>query len=781
MNKDLIYKNYIINNKHNQNNLTIINNNKINPNDDYIKNHYSKLIDKYLPDYDSSIPISKNQNYIRIDKITKPETPSRLTKEEIRNMINNNKFLHMDRKIDDFTKKSIEVINSNLTNPVNQLIHYHNIREEEMYDRREIEYRREKTKKELEKAKEMLNRELIFDDSDENEDDDINEDKNNPKTFQSKADKVEKRIEKYLKHKEKEEKTSEKRRVFHKKKLNISSINTINEDLIYKKQYIRKAELEMKYLKPDLEIEVNRNMVEDKRKMEYINKDLKQLYLDVSKRLDAYEYKTLQSIEYLRDIFENCGSNRLKYLSKRILSNEDVEEEPIVIPKRNEYDVNKDTDLELLRLIEMKKKVNPDYYDEINRKYDRNEIVDIEEWKKERKNKLKDMIENQIKTHIEKVGDVIKRKEGYKNVSLDGWNKFRVYVNVVMSMGRLLNLTFEKELRMRIEQMNTFSSYYETVNISIEKWVFGSIKIIYYNIIENINEDVSLRRIEKIHINNKNMIGNKESKVSSKSIKSNTIYIKLETIVKGMIESLVLNSRKDMIETNILKFLSIITSKGSYVPVEFFTLFELSRIDYKEGIVMSMNESSKQMIILIYIIYKILLRICLIQHKYGSKIEKDMVGYENFKSIISIFYWGLMKFLKNEVVVMKEVINKQSLNNHSSESESNDIKRRYLYKITSVEDIIDKKYKSKVKVYLEKQLAFNFYLERRIKNNIKNKIDEVIPDIDPYDISYFNEYVFSQDETERFFERAEARNFYIEKVMVMFVEKLCSMIPDSES
>ena len=154
------------------------------------------------------------------------------------------------------------------------------------------------------------------------------------------------------------------------------------------------------------------------------------------------------------------------------------------------------------------------------------------------------------------------KKYDYKNVELTRRNRMRASILVILSMQRFINAKFNNSSEHRIDLLRTFSSYYETVNPTVEKWIFASIKTVYLNILKFENINLNLKDLKIVSAN-----------------EANLIYLQLETRIKGVLEALVSNSKKDIMEFNILKLLSIMITKGSYLPYKFFTLFELCRIN----------------------------------------------------------------------------------------------------------------------------------------------------------------------------------------------------------
>ena len=67
------------------------------------------------------------------------------------------------------------------------------------------------------------------------------------------------------------------------------------------------------------------------------------------------------------------------------------------------------------------------------------------------------------------------------------------------------------------------------------------------------------------------------------------------------------NTSEEKLDDNLLSYLSLLISEGSIIPLRFFTLFELSRIETEGSKIIKINEKQQKMIICFYIFIKILL------------------------------------------------------------------------------------------------------------------------------------------------------------------------------
>jgi hypothetical protein len=126
----------------------------------------------------------------------------------------------------------------------------------------------------------------------------------------------------------------------------------------------------------------------------------------------------------------------------------------------------------------------------------------------------------------------------------------------------MINVKYQVATQIRNQSIKLFLNYYESINRELGNWIFSSIRTSYLSILNF--EDLRIDLVDH------------ELTASANDI--NTRYIKLETRVKGMLKGLIDNVNDDKISSSILTFLNILVTNYSYVPLQFFTLFEMSRL-----------------------------------------------------------------------------------------------------------------------------------------------------------------------------------------------------------
>jgi hypothetical protein len=140
-------------------------------------------------------------------------------------------------------------------------------------------------------------------------------------------------------------------------------------------------------------------------------------------------------------------------------------------------------------------------------------------------------------------------------------NKLKSYIHYIQAASRIINIKYNSNSIYRVEILKTFVSYYETVNNTLEKWVFAAIRTPYLSIYNFEELDLTF---ETLRLGPEN--------------KRDHTYIAIETRVKGILQSLIDSTNNTLMDINQLKLIAIMSSNGSYIPLKFFYKFELCRL-----------------------------------------------------------------------------------------------------------------------------------------------------------------------------------------------------------
>jgi hypothetical protein len=139
-----------------------------------------------------------------------------------------------------------------------------------------------------------------------------------------------------------------------------------------------------------------------------------------------------------------------------------------------------------------------------------------------------------------------------------------MYVNAVMFGHRILNLFHNVANVNKINSVKLFVNYYETIINEINGWIFSSIRTPYLSILNF--QELKIDLTDKVKIE-----------------ELRDRYVKLEIRINGIIKSISDNITEEKMSNLILSFLNTIITNNSFIPYQFFTLFELSRINTVDG------------------------------------------------------------------------------------------------------------------------------------------------------------------------------------------------------
>jgi|LauGreDrversion4_2_1035121.scaffolds.fasta_scaffold471961_1 hypothetical protein len=90
-------------------------------------------------------------------------------------------------------------------------------------------------------------------------------------------------------------------------------------------------------------------------------------------------------------------------------------------------------------------------------------------------------------------------------------------------------------------------------------------------------------------------------------------------------DHLIEHTNHNEIDQNSIKFLHLITSEYSYIPKEFFFKYELARLEFKDSIVVNLNENQQLLILGFYVLLKILVINIFLENKFSAKIKKQRI------------------------------------------------------------------------------------------------------------------------------------------------------------
>ena len=169
------------------------------------------------------------------------------------------------------------------------------------------------------------------------------------------------------------------------------------------------------------------------------------------------------------------------------------------------------------------------------------------------------------------------------------------------------------------------------------------------------NAFVYLLKIQPININKDKFIGNNQNDGIIKE-KINVINLALKMFLDELNSSI----KKKKISEDIKNLFKFVFDPNNYITFKFFSCFELSRLEIKDGYITAINSEEKKMIIAFHIILKIIIKHFLLNLKFFEEedISKiDDIHKINFKVIGSIIYYEVIELFKNKCEIKNNITN----------------------------------------------------------------------------------------------------------------------------
>ena len=371
-----------------------------------------------------------------------------------------------------------------------------------------------------------------------------------------------------------------------------------------------------------------------------IRKTLEDVRNDISKQIDDFNNVNANAMSDIRKIMVHLppSKSRMKLLAKRLLPDKkmDEEEEEEERRKKNNDEVLKTAKRMSIMLgdnanLEKQRNLMEQAIQKISTEKKIKEKgfngVELDLWEKKRvyDNKLKVKVDGSFSLYDP------------NNLEMKPINKFRKYVYVVIAARRILNVQYMVYKTLKFNSVSYFLTYYEDMDIILKK-------NIYYAIVEPFTEIITNKTLDL-------------NVVIERDVDQHQIYIDLQDYLKRIIKGLQTKFFQG-ISDSMLKYLSLFISNYSYIPSDFFTLFELVRFKTTEtGEFIDLNKSERIMILGFYIIIKILLRNLFLEMIFTqnniSMLNKRIKL--NIKMVVSVLFRGLIKYFRKECVTRRNL------------------------------------------------------------------------------------------------------------------------------
>ena len=399
---------------------------------------------------------------------------------------------------------------------------------------------------------------------------------------------------------------------------------------------------------------------------EYINiiKNIDSMRKDINLQFDKLYQNTIKNYENLKELLlHNRKEKKIINLRKK---NYNIDENKKILNTNNDnisYNINLNLRYNNINLNKDNKTIIQSNNEDINKEKEiekekngnkRKSIFLISKKLNKlfnlKKNSKKNIIQHNKKLDLYEKGKLEKQKllklieekllsfNKNKIIFLKPKNKFRSYIYYIIAARRIMNIKYFTYKEIKYNIVSYYIKNFENMDLILKKLVFYSIQDIYEEIIKNNDININLI-IEK----------NQNKKQEIYFILQNY----LERIIKGLNEKFFDGTSKKM-----LKYLSIYITNYSYIPIDFFTMFELIRIKILQtGEIIDLNDNQRIMILGFYIIIKIMLRHLFLEMNFHKNLIQNLTKKIklNIKIIVSVIYRGLINLFKNECEIKREI------------------------------------------------------------------------------------------------------------------------------
>lgn len=173
---------------------------------------------------------------------------------------------------------------------------------------------------------------------------------------------------------------------------------------------------------------------------------------------------------------------------------------------------------------------------------------------------------------------------------------------------------------------------------------------------------------------------------------------------------------------------------------------------------------------------KILCRACLLEHKFSGGLVKNSKVAENFKVVASIIYWSIINIFRGALEVNREIGNPETYSDYIPQKEL--LRKRVLYKPKSLKNAKEKKYRKAFIDYEERHNGIITDEENKVVKKALKKLPNNIPDTLTDEVEFLSKDLHQEEELMQFFEMAEARGFYVNRILKEWVVKLREILPE---
>jgi hypothetical protein len=173
---------------------------------------------------------------------------------------------------------------------------------------------------------------------------------------------------------------------------------------------------------------------------------------------------------------------------------------------------------------------------------------------------------------------------------------------------------------------------------------------------------------------------------------------------------------------------------------------------------------------------KILCRVCLLEHKFSSGVVKNSKISENFKVVTSIIYWSIVNIFRESLEVTREIDDPEKFSDYIPQKAL--LSKRLLYRPKLLKNAREKKYRKAFIDYEERHTGVVNDEENKVMSKVLKKLPSNIPDTLTHEVEFLSKELHREEDLIQFFQMAEGRGFYVNRMMKEWVVKLRKILPE---
>ena len=371
------------------------------------------------------------------------------------------------------------------------------------------------------------------------------------------------------------------------------------------------------------------------------------------------------------------------------------------------------------------------------------------------KNRIKQLEEKQ------KEMPIIKKKLG----SFDPTKRKNTNRNKVISILRIgyaiakfkANMKFANNA-VKLDALRFFINNNKKATTTLEEWVASCTKVAVNSVLQ----------YETLEIDMSNF---PPSSTPPQEVKD--CFVRLQTRIKGLLEPMGLNLNNNPIDITTMTWMRIPITNNYIVPYGFYYNFVLSRLNLKQGEIVSLDKRHHFLVISFFMIINILVKKILLEQMNQTKNSNIR---KNFKMLASVFYHSLIKFFKEKMKAANNVGNNYTdkIKNQCKEPPEMDIN---FNKDSSAF------YRKALKDYYTKLESVDFGIKseaRQLLEKLGNSFHNTIKDTNPNEVWEIVNLVYTENQMKSFFKLSEINNFKVAEAIINWTNKFIEKIYSTE-